>query len=124
MTAEWYTAETPEGQERLTGVWSGAPVDHEELCTALLEVAAIQVWKFAPESFDAESEGGERLPLPEDAPTRLIYAQLLQAQDLWNQKEASASGEIGSSDYSFTPKSLSKTIRGIIRPPSGAADAF
>jgi hypothetical protein len=44
--------------------------------------------------------------------------------NLWNAGSVSPSGDIGPESYSFTPRPLDKTIRGIIRPTTGTADVF
>lgn len=57
-------------------------------------------------------------------PDRLVYAQLQQAQNLWNAGQANPNGDIGPDSFTFTPRPLDKTIRSIIRPSTGAASVF
>lgn len=57
-------------------------------------------------------------------PNRYVYAQLQQAQNLWNAGRASGDGNVGAEGYTFQPRPLDKTIRQIIRPTTGAASVF
>lgn len=118
--AVWYRSDTPEAQERLASVWSDAPIENEEICGMLLEVAESQVLAYAP----AVDTVDEQLALYENPPTRYVYAQLLQAQRLWNAGRADENGSVGTEGFSFTPRPLDKTIRGIIRPLRGGGDVF
>lgn len=128
MTA-WYSATTPEETDRLLAAWSDAPIENLETCNFLLDVARLQVEEYAPATpgtnpiVDAfEAELGET---PVDGvPFNLVYAQLIQAQNLWNAGRAQTEGEVGPEGYSFTPRPLDKTVRSIIRPTRGAADVF
>lgn len=106
--ADWYTATGPEATERLLGAWPDAPVENEELCELILDTAREQVLAFAP-------------ALVEDAPVpdRWVYAQLQQATNLWNAGRVSGSGEVGVEQYTYTPRPLDKTVKGIIRPAHG-----
>jgi hypothetical protein len=127
MLYEWYSVDTPEAIERLTGVWRGAPTDVVEIAAMLAEVSAAQVWEFAPESFDPESENGERLPLPDEAPARLVYAQLMQMQNNWNADRANETGQVGPDgqpQFMFQPRPMDKTIRSFIRPQSGVINVY
>lgn len=106
--ADWYSVATPEETERLLGAWSDAPIENTELCGLILETAQEQVIAYAP-------------ALAEDAvvPSRWVYAQLQQAQNLWNAGRVSSGGDVGTEGYTYTPRPLDKTIRGIIRPVDG-----
>jgi hypothetical protein len=59
-----------------------------------------------------------------EPPTRYVYAQLQQAQNLWNAGATSSDGSLGADGYSFVPRPLDKTIRQIIRPTTGAASVY
>ncbi|CAH0262583.1 hypothetical protein SRABI98_03546 [Microbacterium sp. Bi98] len=106
--ANWYSVETAEDQERISAAWSDAPVENEELCGMILETARDQIIAYAPV-----------LPDGEPVPARWVYAQLQQATNLWNAGRVSSGGEGGIEQFTFTPRPLDKTIRGIIRPTDG-----
>lgn len=121
---DWYTSATPDETDRLVAAWSDAPVENVELCGFLLDVAREQVITFAGpypglEPGDESHQAWELSPAP-----RLVYAQLMQAQNLWNAGRGNSNGEVGSDGYSFQPRPLDKTVRSIIRPTSGVADVF
>lgn len=121
----WYTVEgdTPEAataaQERLLGAWADAPLEDLETCEMILDVARDQVIQYAP----APAILDEDEPEP-DPPSRYVYAQLQQAKNLWNAGRVSSDGVIGDGSYTFTPRPLDKTIRGIIRPIDGKPDVY
>jgi len=76
-------------------------------------------------TFDLLSNSAEEDPEPEYVvPQRYVYAQLEQAKRLWMAGLADENGNIGTETFSFTPRPLDKTIRAIIRPQSGVADAL
>ena len=106
--ADWYSVTTAGEIERLLGAWADAPIENEELCGLILETAQDQVLEFAP----ALAEG---VPMP----NRWVYAQLKQAENLWNAGRVSGNGEAGVEQFTFTPRPLDKTIKGIIRPQKG-----
>jgi hypothetical protein len=115
----WFDVDDEGGEPtvRLVAAWPDAPVANVETCGMLLEVARDQVWAFAPES---EADDGESVDIPtDDIPNRLVYSQLQQAQNLWNAGRVSSDGNTGDGTYTFTPRPLDKTIRGIIRPIQG-----
>lgn len=137
MTA-WYST-SDEG--RLLGAWDDAPIEDSETCGFLLETARIQVLAYAPESAtlgsaieDALARFGASQHLdavlavldtePSDPPFNYVYAQLRQAQNLWNAGRVSGGGEVADGQFSFTPRPLDKTIRGIIRPEDGKPDVY
>lgn len=109
--ADWYTVEADGGGEqtdRLVAAWPDAPIDNVESLLMLLNTARDQVTAYAPEMLD-----------PSQPEERYVYAQLRQAENLWNAGRVSGSGEIGVDQYTFTPRPLDKTIRQIIRPTGG-----
>lgn len=129
----WYSAADGPAQSRLSGAWSGAPIENEELCGFIVDTARLQVVEYAPEATTAEAalavvllqfglsdrleEVLDLLDLDEDQPPfNLVYAQLQQAKNLWAAGRADENGEVGSEGYSFVPRPLDKTIRSIIRP--------
>lgn len=127
----WYSATTPEQTDRLLAAWSDAPIEDLELCNFLLDVARMQVEEFAPAIPDAnpivdafEEELGTATDPAVGVPFNLVYAQLVQAQNLWNAGRAQSEGVVGSERYSFTPRPLDKTVRSIIRPTSGVPRVF
>lgn len=137
MTA-WYSIAD---QGRLIGAWEDAPIEDEESCGFLLETARVQVLTYAPENatlagavellltqFGVSDKLSDVLALlgaePSDPPFNYVYAQLRQAQNLWNAGRVSGGGEAGDGQFSFTPRPLDKTIRGIIRPADGKPDVY
>jgi hypothetical protein len=118
--AKWFTIDEDDDttSERLTAAWPSAPLVNIETCDMILEVARDQVWDFAPESGDDDAPVVVPDYTSDDVPKRLVYAQLKQAENLWNAGNASGDGTVGDG-YSFTPRPLDKTIRGIIRPIKG-----
>lgn len=113
---EWFTVAQP---ARVAQAWPGAPEDQDEILGMLLDIAKEQVIAFAPiTAFDLTD------PLVPKPSTRLVYAQLQQAINLWNAGNVSSDGTQGPESYSFTPRPLDKTIRSIIRPQSGVPDVF
>lgn len=121
--ATWYSNATPEEASRLLAAWSDAPVENEELCGYLLDVSRLQVETYAsqeqtPEGLFLEALGDASVP------ANLVYAQLMQAQNLWNAGRGDSDGTVGTDGYSFQPRPLDKTVRSIIRPTSGVADVF
>ncbi|WP_309105023.1 hypothetical protein [Microbacterium sp.] len=64
-------------------------------------------------------------PAPGDGvPDNYVYAQLQQAKNLWNAGRVNSGGELGVDGYSFTPRPMDKTIKGIIRPTDGKPHAL
>lgn len=110
--------DTAEQVERLQMLWFDAPVDQDELLGMVLDVAREQVIAFASEKEEDENFTWS------NPPRRFVYAQLQQAKNLWNAGSASPAGTEGPEGYTYVPRPLDKTIRGIIRPTSGAADVF
>ena len=106
--ADWYSVAAPEQTDRLLAAWPDAPIENLELCGFILETAQEQVLAYAPV-----------LAAGEAIPGRWVYAQLKQAENLWNAGRVSSSGDVGVEQYSYTPRPLDKTIRGIIRPTDG-----
>lgn len=118
----WYSAAEgdTDAQERIVTAWIDAPTSNLEVLGMLLGVARDQVWAFAPESEDDDSEPVE---VPDDddpdVPARLVMAQLRQAQALWDAGRVDSQGAVGIDEYRYTPRPLDKSIRGIIRPTKG-----
>lgn len=144
--------EATEAQERLVAAWADAPIENLEVCGMLLEVAREQVESYAPAPEDLDESisialtavqstydtytiapgtfeellaalGSALDPVPSTVtPTRYVYAQLKQAENLWNAGRVNSSGDTGMDGFTFTPRPLDKTIRAIIRPMSGVPD--
>lgn len=108
----WYTADTPEAQQRVRAAWADAPVQNAELLGMLLTVARGQVLGYGIEA-----------PEPE-VPDRFVLAQLMQARNLWNAGRTTGDGEVGSDGFVFRPMPLDKTIRLVIRPIDGKPHAL
>ncbi|MDY0827546.1 hypothetical protein SK224_00230 [Microbacterium sp. BG28] len=109
MITTWYiAAESGDEYDRLLNAWEDAPFEQLELLGMLLEVAKEQVIAYAP----ALAEG-------EPLPARYVLGQLEQAKNLWAAGTVSSDGNIGDGGYSFTPRPMDKTVRGIIRPRDG-----
>ncbi len=111
-TSTWYTApdDDPEAIERLVAAWDDAPIENLETLRFMLSVARDQVLAVAPAP--VAMQDWETAPLD-----RYVYAQLRQAENLWNAGRVTTSGDIGDGQYVFTPRPLDKTIQQIIRPP-------
>lgn len=137
----WYSGATPAEQARLHGAWSAAPIENEELLGFLVETARLQVITYAPEATTAEAAIAEVLlrfgltdqlaevlavlDLDEEQPAfNLVYAQLQQIKNLWSAGRADENGNIGGEGFSYVPRPLDKTIKGIIRPTSGDISAL
>ena len=119
-TSTWYGAIGQTAQDRLLAAWPDAPIENEETLGFLLSVARDQVLAFAPAIPDAP-ETGTIAPQVLD---RYVYAQLQQAQNLWNAGRVAPTGDLGDGGFSFTPRPLDKTIRQIIRPVDGKPHAL
>lgn len=115
------------------------PVENEDLAEMLLDIAREQVLEYAADDepvvqvtdllqnlgvgdatiaqvitlldFEASTPG---------VPTRYVYAQLMQAKNLW----LAGKGEDGPEGFTFSPRPLSKDIQRVIRPTSGVASVF
>lgn len=107
--ATWYTADTPEAVDHLTAAWDDAPIENEELCSRLLSIARDQVVTYGP----AEGENDDYIGAP---PDRYVHAQLMLAQQVWNDARAVSDPDVGMDGFTFTPASLTKKIRQLIRP--------
>jgi len=134
---DWYSADSEGAQTRLLGAWPDAPLINLEVCGMILEVARGQVLEYGAELLDPLEQLAEDIASlgypqttiddvmalldgePFAPPVRYVYAQLQQAINLWNAGRASGDGEIGEGAFTFTPRPLDKTIRGIIRPIDG-----
>lgn len=113
-TSTWYTADDNDSDaiERLTAAWADAPIENLETLRFILSTARDQVLAFAPTAIAPQN--WETAPLD-----RYVYAQLQQAQNLWNAGRVAPTGDLGDGGFSFTPRPLDKTIRQIIRPVDG-----
>ena len=111
---EWYRTSAPDESgslERVIAAWPDAPTSNLEVCEMILTIAAEQVVAYAP-ALDPDI-------LYTDIPTNYVYAQLKQAENIWNAGRVSSAGDVGMDSYSFTPRPLDKTIRQILRPKRG-----
>lgn len=116
MAVHWYTAEEGDPQARLTAAWEDAPIEDLEVLGMILSRAKAQVIAYAP-ALDPEDPDAEY-------PADYAYAQLQQAINLWNAGRSSTEGVVGGEGYSFVPRPLDKTIRGLIRPIDGTPDVY
>lgn len=109
-TSTWYTT-TPQAQvDRLLAAWEDAPIENLETLGFILSTARDQVLAAAPAPVPPQD--WDTTPLD-----RYVYAQLRQAENLWNAGRVQSSGDLGDGQYVFTPRPLDKTIQQIIRPP-------
>lgn len=123
--AEWFTVEDSEAQERLLLAWPDAPLANLEVCGFLLTTAREQVIAYAPEPpADDLTVVDGIITSTTVTPDRYVFAQLKQAENLWNAGRVSSSGDIGVDSYTFTPRPLDKTIKQIIRPLDGKPDVY
>lgn len=121
--SDWFAAEPEEALERTLEAWPDAPDDRPEILGMILDTACAQVIAYAqglPDDailtdYVLRDADGEEVT---DIPARLAYAQIRHAEELWNV------GRVGSDDgslgieggFTFTPRTISATIRQIIRP--------
>lgn len=118
--AKWHTVtntdepdeDENDARDRLLAAWPGAPLENLEVLSMLLTTAKGDVIAYAPEP--AEDEDIEHDPLD-----RYVLAQLMQTRNLWNAGTTDSEGQIGEGGFTFTPRPLDRTIRGVIRPRSG-----
>ena len=125
MTVQWYTAEEGAPQERLLSAWEDAPIENLEVLGMILSRAKAQVIAYAPD-FTAEpavTDDGY-IETEGEYPDDYAYCQLQQAINLWNAGRASTEGMVGAEGYTFVPRPLDKTIRGLIRPIDGKPDVY
>jgi hypothetical protein len=131
----WYSADTPEEQQRISAAWADAPIANEELCGFILDTAQLQVREYAPQATMGDALAAVLLrygvadKLPDvlavlgatttEPPFNYVLAQLQQARNLWNAGRTSGEGEVGPDGYVFRPYPLDKTIKQIIRPIDG-----
>lgn len=116
----WYSVNSPEAINRFSDAWGGIDAPSDELGELILEIAKVDVLTYAPAP-ETDEEADE---LEANPPARYVYAQLQQAKNLWNAGRSQQDGQVGTETYSFVPRPLDKTIRGLIRPRSGAASVF
>jgi hypothetical protein len=120
--AEWYTVTGDAAQDRLLAAWPDAPLANLEVLGMILSTAQVQVIAFAPADPEPVVVDGYIEPV---APTdQYVYAQLQQSVNLWNAGRVASDGSLGVEGYTFTPRPLDKTIRGIIRPTDGKPDVY
>lgn len=137
---QWYSAVDEEAQDRVHAAWVDAPVDNQELCGMLLDVARVQTIAYAEDGEPAEqvTQLLELLGYPSstiaavlgvlgvtvpDTPSRYVFAQLQQAKNLFNAGRI-IGDSVGPDGFSFVPRPLSKEIQKIIRPQSGVANVL
>ena len=116
-TSTWYGTNGQTAQDRLLAAWPDAPIENLETLGFLLSVARDQVLAFAPTAIAPQN--WDTAPLD-----RSVYAQLQQANNLWNAGRVASSGDIGDGSFTFIPRPLDKTIRQIIRPVDGKPHAL
>lgn len=140
--AEWYAGGEATAAERLQGAWADAPTENLELLGMLCEVAKLQVMRYGLTGEVASEQllmfltglGYDSTVIDEvftildietpPAPVNWVYAQLQQIKNLWNAGRAQGSGDVGVDGFVFQPRPLDKTIRGIIKPPSGEVNVY
>ena len=91
MTAStWYTAADNDSEaiERLTAAWADAPIENLETLRFILSTARDQVLADAPTPIPPQD--WDLHPLD-----RYVYAQLRQAENLWNAGRVQTSGDLG-----------------------------
>lgn len=110
--ATWYSLDDDEQQTRLLAAWADAPIENEELASRLLAIAADQVVAYGPAEGDDED-------FTADPPENYVQAQLMLAQQVWNDARPGSGDTQGADGFTFTPAALTKKIRQIIRPVDG-----
>jgi hypothetical protein len=111
----WYSASTAGETERVINAWKDAPASNAEVLRMLLDVALEQVVQYAPEDDSLTTTS---------APTRYVWAQLQQAKNLWNAGRVLPNGDVGTGDFVFVPRPLSREIQRVIRPVKGTPSVF
>jgi hypothetical protein len=123
--ADWFASTDGEALDRLLIEWPDAPEERPETLAMLLDVARIAVIAYAIGIPDGDDDPALFLDLTlvddegeeiTDIPSRLVYAQLKHAENLWNAGRVSSQGDMGMDSFTFTPRPLDKTIREMIRP--------
>lgn len=118
--ATWYSADTPQSEERWLEAWGGIDAPTGELGRFITEVAKEDVIAYAPTPLTEE----DAAELENTPPSRYVMAQLQQAKNLWNAGRAQQDGQVGTEGYNFTPRPLDKTLRALIRPKTGVPNVF
>lgn len=109
--ATWHDIESARDQ------WVDAPLDDERL-EELLTVACQQVVAYAPKSVREALEADDAAP--DEVPTNLRVAQLMQARNIFNaQRVDAASGGMGEDTFMVRPHPLDWMVKQIIRPRTG-----
>ncbi|MDQ1169587.1 hypothetical protein QE392_001391 [Microbacterium proteolyticum] len=116
--SSWYTTDTPDARTRVRAAWKDAPIENLDVLAQLLDTAREQVLDYAPAPRIDPLTG---FPI---YPARYALAQLMQARNLFNAGRVTSDGDFGDGSYSFTPRPMDKTIRGIIRPEDGKPDVL
>jgi len=115
----WYTApeDDPTAQERVRDAWHEAPLENLEVLGFILGTAKKQVLAYAPAPTDTDD-------LEAEPPDNYVYAQLEQAKNLWNAGRVDSNGNVGSDQFTFTPRPLDWVVKAIIRPIDGKPDVY
>lgn len=111
--ATWHTRESVrevDAEER--PVWADAESINDAVLDTILDVALDQVLAYAP-ALAAD--------IAADAiPTRYVYGQLRQAQNIWNAGRVDAQGGVGDGDaFVMRPVPLDWHVKSILRPKRG-----
>lgn len=121
----WFTADDEDALDRVLNAWPDAPETEEqrETLEMILDTACAQVIAYAQGLPDDAILGDYKLVDADgeevtDIPPRLAYAQIRHAEELWNAgRTGSEDGSLGiEGGFVFTPRTISATIRQIIRP--------
>lgn len=137
--ATWFITGAGASLEDAHAAFPELPIENVELAGMLLDVAREQVLAFAADDEPTvqvadllKNLGVEEAVIAQvitllgfeatepGIPTRYVYAQILQAKNLW----FAGKGEDGPEGFTFSPRPLSKDIQRIIRPTSGVANVF
>lgn len=103
-------AQTDDGWHTLDSarqLWADGP-DGDRQMFELLDIAKRAVIAYAP-----------ALPDGTRPPTSYARGQLMQARNVWNAGDVSATGETGMESFALTPHPLDWTIKQLLRPQRG-----
>lgn len=111
--ATWHTRESVRAvDENGIPLWADADNLNDDMLDALLDVAREQVIAYAPAlAADVAADA---------IPSRYVFGQLRQAQNLFAASAVNAGGQIGDGgEFVITPRPLDWHVKGILRPARG-----
>lgn len=120
----WYSVETSDEQERLVAAWPDAPIENLEVCDLILTTAREQVTAYGPTLTEELVVEDGYITNQTVIPKRFVEAQRQLASIIWEAAQRSGDGEIGAEGFTYTPSTMDKKIREIIRPRDVKPDVY